>query len=70
MLQYAIFYNNAVSGKDEDMLNLPIPIVAERTQQQIANVVEASFAFRRDSERLLKEAKVMVEREIEGSEAL
>jgi restriction endonuclease S subunit len=42
-----------------------VPIVDYNVQQQIAELVEKSFYLRRESERLLEEAKVMVEREIE-----
>jgi restriction endonuclease S subunit len=45
--------------------NIPIPVIDYNIQQQIAGLMEESFAFRRESERLLDEAKGMVEREIE-----
>jgi restriction endonuclease S subunit len=48
--------------------NVVVPIVDYKIQQQIANLVEESFALRRESERLLEEAKVMVEREVEKGE--
>jgi restriction endonuclease S subunit len=51
--------------KDEDVLNLPIPLINNEIQQQIAALIEKSFYLRTESERLLQEAKEMVEREIE-----
>jgi hypothetical protein len=40
-------------------------LIDKEIQQQIAELIEKSFYLRRESERLLKEAKEMVEREIE-----
>jgi restriction endonuclease S subunit len=51
--------------KDEDVLSLPIPLIDDGIQQQIAQLVNESFALRQESERLLAEAKELVEREIE-----
>jgi restriction endonuclease S subunit len=51
--------------KDEDVLNLPIPLISDEIQQQIASLIEESFSLRRKSDKLLEEAKTMVEREIE-----
>jgi type I restriction enzyme S subunit len=51
--------------KDEDILNLPIPLIDKEIQCQIAELIEKSFYLRRESERLLEEAKEMVEKEIE-----
>jgi very-short-patch-repair endonuclease len=45
--------------------NIPIPIIDLKTQQQISALIQESFALRKESERLLDEAKDMVEREIE-----
>ena len=64
MLKYNVGTSYPVI-KDEDVLNLPIPIIDEKIQQQIAGLIEESFRLRRESERLLREAMVMVEREIE-----
>jgi hypothetical protein len=36
-----------------------------KTQQQISAFIQESFAFRKESERLLVDAKEVVEREIE-----
>jgi len=52
--------------KDEDVLNMPIPLIDKETQKQIANLIKESFALRAQSERLLDEAKSLVEREIDG----
>jgi restriction endonuclease S subunit len=45
--------------------NVVVPVVDYKIQQQIAALIEESFALRKESERLLEEAKGMVEREIE-----
>ena len=64
MLKYNVGTSYPVI-KDEDILNLPIPIINLPTQQQISALIQESFALRKESERLLSEAKEMVEREIE-----
>jgi len=46
--------------------NVIVPVVDYKIQKQIAVLIEESFALRIESERLLEEAKEMVEREIEG----
>jgi len=46
--------------------NIPIPLIDLPTQQQISDLIQESFALRKESEQLLVEAKEMVEREIEG----
>ena len=51
--------------KDDDILNLPIPLIAPKTQRRIASLIKKSFALREESGRLLEEAKEAVEREIE-----
>jgi restriction endonuclease S subunit len=45
--------------------NIPIPLIDKKIQQQIAVLIEESFALRKKSEKLLEEAKAMVEREID-----
>jgi restriction endonuclease S subunit len=45
--------------------NIPVPLIGKDIQQQIAELIEKSFYLRRESERLLEEAKEMVEKEIE-----
>ncbi|MCL1882117.1 MAG: hypothetical protein FWF76_08080 [Oscillospiraceae bacterium] len=54
--------------RDDDVLNIPIPILDKKTQQQIADLVQSSFALRRESERLLETAKRAVEVAIEVGE--
>jgi restriction endonuclease S subunit len=49
-----------------DFLNIPVPLIHSEIQCQIAELITQSFSLRRESERLLEEAKEMVEREIEG----
>ncbi len=51
--------------KDEDILNLPAPLLPPKIQEQIAELIQKSFALRAESKRLLEEAKKMVEAEIE-----
>ena len=48
-----------------DFLKIPVPLIDEEVQEQIAELIEESFRLRRESEGLLFEAKDMVEREIE-----
>jgi len=49
----------------QSISELLIPLVDLPTQQQISALIQESFALRKESERLLVEAKEMVEREIE-----
>jgi type I restriction enzyme S subunit len=51
--------------RDNDILNLPIPLVDISVQRQIADLINKSFALRKESEQLLDETKNMVEKEIE-----
>jgi len=51
-------------NKDE-FLNLPILLIEKDIQIQIAALIQESFVLRKESERLLVDAKEMVEREIE-----
>jgi restriction endonuclease S subunit len=44
--------------------NIPIPIIDITTQGQIASLINESFSLRKESERLLEEAKERVEKEI------
>ena len=48
--------------------NIPVPIIDLPIQQQISALIQESFVLRKESERLLVEAKEMVEREIEKGE--
>jgi restriction endonuclease S subunit len=51
---------------NNEFSSVPLPLIDEETQQQIASLVSESFSLRLESERLLKEAVEMVEREIEN----
>ena len=51
--------------KDEDILNLPIPKLPKPIQDTISAKIQESFALKAESKRLLEEAKMMVEKEIE-----
>lgn len=55
--------------RDDDVLGLPIPIVDSDTQQQIADLVQHSFALKAQSTHLLEVAKRAVEVAIEQDEA-
>ena len=46
--------------------NVVVPVIDYKIQQQIAALIQESFTLRRESERLLAEAKDLVEREIDG----
>jgi type I restriction enzyme S subunit len=64
-------YNSGTSYpviKDEDILNLPIPLIKSSIQKQIADKVQESHRLRKESKDLLEEAKRKVEEEIEKSE--
>ncbi|MCX6350380.1 MAG: restriction endonuclease subunit S, partial [Bacteroidetes bacterium] len=54
--------------KDADILNLPIPFVAETTQETIASILQESALLKAESERLLEVAKKAVEIAIEEGE--
>lgn len=49
----------------EELSNLPIPILPQETQKQIAELIQTSFALRQESKQLLESAKLAVEAEIE-----
>ena len=51
--------------KDEDILNLPIPILPEAIQTKITSLIQQSFECKAQSKQLLEDAKRMVESEIE-----
>ena len=51
--------------KDEDILNLPLPLLPESIQSLIAEKIQKSFDLRKQSKQLLEQAKRMVEEEIE-----
>lgn len=54
--------------KDEDVLNMPLPLFDEQIQQDIIKDVQESFALRHQSEQLLENAKCAVEIAIEQGE--
>lgn len=51
--------------KDDDILNLPIPLLPKSIQSDIAEKIQNSFELRSESKKLLDQAKEMVEKEIE-----
>ena len=51
--------------KDEDILNLKIPLIKLSIQKQIAEKIQESHRLRKESKQLLEEAKRKVEEEIE-----
>jgi type I restriction enzyme S subunit len=54
--------------RDEDVLNMPIPLIGKTIQQIIAEKISESFTLRAKSKQLLEEAKMAVERAIEKGE--
>lgn len=54
--------------RDDDILDLPIPRIDEKTQIQITAMIQESFTLRAESERLLETAKRAVEIAIEQDE--
>ena len=67
MLKYNVGTSYPVI-KDEDVLNLPLPVVVREIQEEIAAQVGESFRLRRESEALLFKAKRAVELAIEQGE--
>ncbi|MEG2067567.1 MAG: restriction endonuclease subunit S [Tannerellaceae bacterium] len=51
--------------KDEDILNLPIPIIRKEVQDEIAEHIQKSFSLRKEARQLLEDAKLTVERVVE-----
>jgi len=51
--------------KDEDILNLKIPLLSSSIQNKISEKIQESFKLRKESKELLEKAKKMVEDEIE-----
>ena len=51
--------------KDEDILNLPVPLVPQHIQKEIATYVQKSISLRNEAKQLLESAKLKVESEIE-----
>lgn len=61
-------YNSGTSYpviKDEDILNLKIPLIKPEIQKQIAQKIQESHKLRKESKELLEEVKRKVEEEIE-----
>ena len=54
--------------KDEDILNLKLPLIKKEIQEQIAEKITKNHRLRKESKELLERAKLMVEREIEREE--
>lgn len=54
--------------KDEDILDLPIPIINKDIQEKIASLIQESLEFKKDSEYLLEVAKIAIEIAIEVNE--
>lgn len=50
----------------DELSNLPIPLLPEAIQTQIATLIQQSFECKAESKKLLEEAKRMVEEEIEN----
>lgn len=51
--------------KDEDILNLKIPLIKSEIQEEIAKKIQESYKLRKESKEHLEEAKRKVEEEIE-----
>ncbi|TWS99265.1 restriction endonuclease subunit S [Streptococcus cuniculipharyngis] len=51
----------------EDLLNIPLPIISQNTQEKIAEYIRQSNDLREQAQQLLTEAKASVENEIENS---
>jgi len=51
--------------KDEDIMNLPIPLFPDTVQTKIAEYIQKSMSLRGEAKKLLDQAKRMVEKEIE-----
>lgn len=54
--------------KDEDVLNMPIPLLEDNVKQDVVNKVNESASLRRQSKQLLEYAKQAVEMAIEQGE--
>ena len=62
--EWVLRYNVGTSYpviKDEDILNLPIPLFDSTTQAQIATYIQKSFELRAEAKKLLESAKAEVE---------
>lgn len=54
--------------KDEDIMNLPIPLIDNKIQEEISSLIQNSFQLRKESDNLLELAKKAVEVAIEQGE--
>lgn len=54
--------------KDEDVLNMPVPILGDDVKQDVVTKVNESASLRRQSKQLLEYAKQAVEMAIEQGE--
>lgn len=54
--------------KDEDIMNLPIPLIDNKIQEEISLLIQNSFQLRKESDNLLELAKKAVEVAIEQGE--
>ena len=54
----------AINKKEFEQLI--VPLIDIKVQKEIANLIQDSFKLRKESEKLLEDAKLMVEKEIEG----
>lgn len=67
MLKYNVGSSYPVI-KDENVMNLPIPLLGDKIQKQIESKIKQSFALKEQSKQLLELAKHAVEVAIENSE--
>ncbi|MBR1730676.1 MAG: N-6 DNA methylase [Selenomonadaceae bacterium] len=66
--RYVVGSTGIINIYDNDMEKIPIPIINEEIQEKISSQIKKSFALRRESEKLLEEAKILVENAIEHGE--
>lgn len=66
--RYVVGSTGIINIYDDDIAKIPIPILDEEIQKDIAKKVQNSFALRRQSKQLLEYAKQAVEMAIEQGE--
>ena len=66
--RYVVGSTGIINIYDDDIAKIPIPILDEEIQKEIAKKVQNSFALRRQSKQLLEYAKQPVEMAIEQGE--
>lgn len=66
--RYVVGSTGIINIYDDDIAKIPIPILDEEIQKDIAEKVQNSFALRRQSKQLLEHAKQAVEMAIEQGE--